>query len=156
MRSIKMLYEETMSPNGIRENIEKFGWQFQWVFDSNNELESFCYSIGFEESYNHPEIIIFDLARETSKIILSELAKEIKNGKVFTPNQRNPDVLSGGFEVMFKEIKPSAFSKYLGIAKDYYKRPFKAYVMLWPDKNNILPIESGCSLTSQSEAIQII
>ncbi len=136
--------------------ILKFGWQFQWVFDSNNELESFCYSIGFEESYNHPEIVIFGLARETSKIILSELATEVKNGKVFTPNQRNSDVLSGGLEVMFKEIKPSTFSEYLGIAKGFYKRPFKAYVMLWPDKSNILSIESGCSLTSQSEVVQII
>ena len=145
-----------MSDKSIIENIEKHGWQFQFVFDSNGVNQDFSYSIGFEQSYNHPEIMIFGLKREKMHSILGEMANDIKNGRVFEPNIKIKDIISGEYEVMLKPIKESLLPEYAGIATRYYQKPFRLYVMLWPDKNNVLPTENNCELTVQNEALGIV
>lgn len=145
-----------MDNEKVKENIDKYGWQYQFVFDPDGEKPDFAYSIGFEESYNHPEIMIFGLKRETMHIILGDIAEEIKNGKFFETNKKIGDVISGDYEVIFKPLIESLHSKYAGAATYYYKKPIRIYVMFWPDKNNILPTESNCELTTQDEALKIV
>ncbi len=145
-----------MNSDHIIENIEKFGWQYQYVFDDNEEKENFGYSIGFEESFDHPEVMIFGLARETMHTILNDIAIDIKEGREFKPNVRTSNVLSGEYEVFFKPLKESMHPEYAGIAMDHYNKPIRIYIMFWPDKNNILPIEPNCELTVQNEALQIV
>lgn len=100
--------------------------------------------------------MIFGLERETMHSILSDIANDIKNGRAFKPNVRTAGIVSDEYEVIFKLIKESLLSEYAGIAERYYKKPFRLYVMFWPDKNNILPTEPGCELTVQNEALQIV
>ncbi len=140
----------------IKENIEKFGWQCQYVFDHDGEKEGFSYSIGFEESYDHPEIMIFGLAKETMHSVLSDIAEDIKEGLVIEPNKKISGILSGDYEVLFKPIVAVNIPEYAGIASDYYSKPFRIYIMFWPDKNNILPTEPNCELTVENEALKIV
>jgi len=145
-----------MSQNSIKENIQKHGWQFQFVFDANGEKEDFAYSIGLEESFDHPEIMIFGLERDTMHSILSDIVSDIRDGTKFKEGVRNGNVLSGEFEVLFKCVKDELLPEYAGIATQYYNRPIRLMVMFWPDKSNILPTEAGCALTVQNEALQIV
>jgi len=140
----------------IKENIEKHGWQFQFVFDAKGENPDFSYSIGFEESFGHPEVMIFGLKRETMHTVLADLAHDIKKGSFFKPNVRIKDVISGGFDVLFKPLKKDKYPEYAGIATEYYNKPFRLLVMFWPDKNNILPTDQNCELTVQNEALEIV
>ncbi|MDH5178060.1 MAG: DUF4262 domain-containing protein [Gammaproteobacteria bacterium] len=140
----------------IEENIKKFGWQYQYVFDEAGEKQDFSYTIGLEESFLHPEIMIFGLKRDQMHKILSELVTDIKKGRVFKPNEKTGDIVAGGYEVMFKPLKEEYIPEYAGTAANYYKKSFRVYVMLWPDKNNILPTEPGCEITVQNEALQIV
>lgn len=80
----------------------------------------------------------------------------LKEGRVFIPNKKTSNVVAGDFDVIFKPIKEEFIPEYAGIAKRYYKKPFRIYVMLWPDKNNTLPTEPGCELTLQNEALKIV
>ncbi|WP_353376432.1 DUF4262 domain-containing protein [Microbulbifer sp. NBRC 101763] len=57
---------------------------------------------------------------------------------------------------MFKPISSNAYKEYLGTAVNYYGKPFRAQVMFWPGKANILPTEEGCELTIQNEALAIV
>ena len=145
-----------MSFESIRENIQKHGWKYQYVFDANGEKEDFSYSIGFEESFDHPEIMIFGLKRETMHSILSDIASDIKEGRKFEEGVRTGDVLSGEFEVIFKSVNEGFLPEYAGIATRFYNKPFRMMVMFWPDKSNILPTEVGCKLTVQNEALKIV
>lgn len=145
-----------MINESIKENIQKYGWQFQYVFDANGEKEDFSYSIGFEESFDHPEIIIFGLKRETMHSILLDIASDIKQGRRFSENVRTGNVLSGELEVLFKPVREELLPEYAGIASRYYNRPFRLMVMFWPDKSNTLPTEAGCTLTAQNEALEIV
>jgi hypothetical protein len=145
-----------MSSTSIKEHIQKYGWRFQYVFDAEGEKEDFAYTIGLEESFGHPEIMIFGLERDTMHSLLQEVVNAVRGGSVFKPGQRYAEILSGDYDVMFKPLKGSAYPEYAGMATDYYERPFQIYVMLWPDKNNVLPTESGCQLTVQDEALKIV
>ncbi|MCG7981357.1 MAG: DUF4262 domain-containing protein [Candidatus Thiodiazotropha lotti] len=140
----------------IEENIAKYGWQFQYVFDETGENQDFSYTIGLEESYSHPEIMIFGLKREQMHAILTDVVNDIKVGRVFKPNEKTRGVLAGDYEVLFRPLREDCIQEYAGIAERYYKRPFRVYIMLWPDKNNILPTEPDCKLTVQNEAMQIV
>ena len=145
-----------MSIESIKENIQKHGWQYQYVFDANGEKEDFSYSIGFEESFDHPEIMIFGLKRETMHAVLSDIASAIKEGRKFEEGVRTGDVLSGELEVMFKPVNEGFLPEYAGIARCFYNKPFRMMVMFWPDKLNVLPTEVGCKLTVQNEALKIV
>lgn len=63
--------------DSLKDNIDKYGWQFQFVFDENGMKHDFAYSIGFEESFNHHEVMIFGLNRQTMHALMSEVAAQI-------------------------------------------------------------------------------
>ncbi len=145
-----------MSSGDIQKHIDEYGWHCLYVFDPDGEKNEFSYSIGFEESFGHPEIIIFGLKREVAHSILSDIASDLRNGATFEPNVKLNNVIGGDLDIMFKPVKQAAFDDYLGTAVRFYQRPFRAWVMLWPDKTNILPDEEGCELTVQDEALGIV
>jgi len=145
-----------MSKDEIQVNIKEFGWHFIFVFDPDGEHQDFSYSIGLEESFGHPEIIIFGLKKDSAHAIIADIVEDVKSGITMKPNQKLGNVIGGDFEVMFKPISVNAYKEYLGTAVNYYGKPFRALVMFWPDKGNILPTEEGCELTIQNEALAIV
>jgi len=145
-----------MTIEKIAKDIEKFGWHSLFVFDPEGEKANFHYTVGIEESYGHPEIIIFGLSQESGHGILTDLIEDIKSENSFEPNKKLGDVIGGDFDVMFKPVKDPRNIEYLAGAENYYKKQFRAYVMLWPDKNNILPTEKACQITIQNEALEIV
>lgn len=145
-----------MSKSEIKENIEECGWHFLFVFDPNGEHEDFSYSVGLEEKFDHPEIIIFGLKKDSAHAIIADIVEDIKSGVKMEPNTKLGNVIGGGFEVMFKPIISSAYKEYLGTAVDYYGREFRALVMFWSGKSNLLPTEKGCEVTVQDEALAIV
>jgi len=145
-----------MAADDIQKHIREYGWHCLHVFDPEGEKQDFSYSIGFEATYDHPEVIVFGLGRETAHEILSDIASDLKNGIKYKTNTRLKNIISGNFEVMFKEVKGDAFHTYLGTAADFYGKPFRAYVLFWPDKGNRLPMDAGCEVTVQDEALEIV
>ena len=142
--------------NSTKQNIKKYGWESVYVFDEKGNKAPFSYSIGFEETFKHPEIMMFGLARETMHGILSDIAAGLKKGIIYPINKRVSKVITAEYDVVFKEINEKYFSDYLGTAVTYYQKPFRAMVMFWPDKNNAFPFESHCEVSNQDEALDII
>ncbi|WP_444919623.1 DUF4262 domain-containing protein [Microbulbifer sp. CnH-101-G] len=145
-----------MNKEEIQGNIKEYGWHFLFVFDPNGEYQDFSYTIGLEESFGHPEIMIFGLKKDSAHAILADIVEDIKSGVKMEPNKKLGNVIGGDFKVMFKPISSNAYKEYLGTAVNYYGKPFRAQVMFWPDKANILPTEEGCELTIQNEALAIV
>tara|TARA_R110001599_G_C11842396_1_gene619594 strand:- start:77 stop:508 length:432 start_codon:yes stop_codon:yes gene_type:complete len=140
----------------VVQDIETHGWHCVFVFDPEGKHADFAYSIGFEESYRHPEIIVFGLGKDVSHAILADIAEDLRKGTVYETHRRVSDVIGGGLDVCFRPLKPEAYGEYLGTAMSYYQRPFRALVMLWPDRSNVLPHENGWEENGQAEAIEIV
>jgi hypothetical protein len=100
--------------------------------------------------------MIFGLSKEVMHTLLSNIAYDLKEGKKFHVDKKIEGILNGGLSVMFKQMQESALPEYAGIALDYYGKSVPMLVLLWPDKNNILPTEVGCDLTVQDEAVNVV
>ncbi len=57
---------------------------------------------------------------------------------------------------MFKAIKEQHHSEYFGAAQRHHQKPFRVWVMFWPDKNNLFPFDDGCEIKLQDEALNLI
>lgn len=145
-------------PNAtVREHIKQYGWHCLnvWPRVGDEEHTAFSYTIGFTESYEHPEIMIFGLG-DKAHGILNQCATLIKKGTRFIEGEPNGDVLSGDFKVLFKPVRKDCFGEYLGTALRYYgERPFEALVLFWPNKEHQFPWETP-EPGVQAEALHVV
>ncbi|GAA5444855.1 hypothetical protein Misp06_03047 [Microbulbifer sp. NBRC 101763] len=77
-----------MNKEEIQGNIKEYGWHFLFVFDPNGEYQDFSYTIGLEESFGHPEIMIFGLKKDSAHAILADIVEDIKSGVKMEPNKK--------------------------------------------------------------------
>ena len=139
-------------------DITTYGWSFMYV-DTNQEqgIESFSYTIGFEKTYNHPEIITFGLPAEPAHGILSATAAAIKDGEKMPLHEPIENILGGDLKVMFKPLDHNCYKDYLSVAIEAYQTTrFRTQVMLWPDKEGKFPTENEYSILVQRHALKVI
>lgn len=139
-------------------DIEQYGWSTMYV-DANRErgMESFSYTIGLEETYDHPEVIVFGLPAETAHNILSAIAHAIKEGESMPLHTPVENILGGDFNVIFKPLASEAYADYLSVAiSSYRSAEFRTQIMFWPDKEGYLPTEDSYSIQGQLTALKLI
>ncbi len=123
-------------------DIRDFGCHVIMVLE-DNQGPAFAYSIGFQERFNHPEVLILGLPHELMHQMINEMAERIKAGARFAAGQHHPDLLSD-YDCLFVEVEKKYFDDYVGQALDYYrKRPFGVLQCLWPDKRHLFPPDAG-------------
>ena len=141
----------------IAGHIEKYGWHCLHVAPCQDDEEPFSYSIGFTESYGAPEVLVFGLPHDKAHGLLDACASALKKGHAITPEVEDPELLSGGYKVVFKRVRPECFDKYLGTADRYYRgKPFGAVVMFLPDSEHRFPWQAGYSYIRMDEALTIV
>lgn len=151
-----MSFEDILEKAG--RDIEKYGWTFMFV-DADQELgmESFSYTIGFEKTYKHPEIITFGLPAESAHGIISSAAAAIKEGEDLPLQVPVGNILSGEFKVLFKPFAQDHYDDYLRVAVETYRtKDFRTQVMLWPDKEGNYPTDSAYGIQVQRNALKVI
>ena len=99
----------------------------------------FSYSIGLYKNYNHPEIIMIGLKRETMHVIINNIAEDIKKGKIYIPFLAYDDILND-YECFFIEVKKDNYIDYVGQAINFYKSDdFPLLQCVYPDKSGVYP-----------------
>jgi len=141
-----------------KSDIEQYGWTFMYV-DAEQErgIESFSYTIGFEKTYAHPEIITFGLPAEPAHGILSAAAAAIKEGEKLSLHVPVENIIGGELNVIFKPLNHEHYDDYLSVAIEAYgTKDFRAQIMLWPDKEGNSPNEKAYSIQVQRTASKAI
>jgi hypothetical protein len=100
-------------------NIKKYGLHIIQVF-ADEQNPQFSYSIGLFENYLHPEIIIIGLRHELARILLNNMAHDIKNGKTFTAGEYHEGVLDN-FVCYFGEVPQNQYQDNVGWATWFYE-----------------------------------
>ena len=141
----------------MRSDVERFGWHCLSVHPGEGKVGTHVtYTIGLTETFDHPEIMIFGLSNKISHGILSDCVQMIREGTVFQPNVEYPEVISGEYKVVFKEVRPEYLPEYFGAAVRFYKdKHFSGFVMFWPDKEHKFPWQET-NLTAQREALDVV
>ena len=128
--------------NEIQNNIKEFGYHIVLVLP-DHDYTSFGYTVGLEESFNHPEILISGLSENTSAQILKDIASDISNGKQFKTQIEYLDVL---YEMpcVFIEVKKEYFNSLFGRGIRYYNGyNFNVLQCVWPDRNKFFPWQTN-------------
>ncbi len=141
--------------NDLKSSIKEHSFGSVYVFPESETRHSFHYTIGFQQSFAQPEILIFGLSKEVGSQILWSIKEKLQAGESLEPNRRLSGILSRGLDVMFLPVIHPIKVEYLAVARQHYKEPFQALVMLWPDENNVLPNEPYSTNTSQIQAFEI-
>ncbi len=125
----------------VDEDIAKYGWHVLSV--ACEDSPSFSYTVGFEQTLSHPEIIMSGLGTELMHHLLNDIGELIKNGSSFKNGDLSNEVVKG-FPVKFIEVKDSALSEYLRVAKAHYdNKGFRALQCVWPDKDGVFQTASN-------------
>ncbi len=129
----------------VLSNVKDFGFHIVWI-KSNNTEPDYCFTIGLEYSYKHPEIILIGLPISTTKSIINNLGSKIRTGQRFIDDHQCINISSQ--KLMMKKMHPSHYRDYLGYFLWFYdsiKTPPDVMQLVWSDECGKFPWDEGCS-----------
>lgn len=132
----------SMAHANLRKMIEEFGWTA--VMTETEDGHPFIYTIGLEESYNHPEVFISGMGRQGKDLLDIVVHFIADDGRQFGDGEIANDVIVGrdGEPMPVKFVDTSMHCRINYMCQAYYhneEKDFKAIQMLWPDTQNKFP-----------------
>ncbi len=128
----------------IAEDIGADGFHVLKVFDPEGTEPSFAYTLGLEETFEHPEIAIFGLNDDLDFMfhVLSGLGARVKKGERFEHGAKKTGILPG-YSCAFARMPKASFESHFGQALQRRggARGFKALQCIWPDPKKHFPWE---------------
>jgi hypothetical protein len=123
--------------------IKEYGWQVTCVLEELPDYPGFGYTVGLTETWNHPEVIVFDLLVDDANGVLNALARVVQGGTRLEAGMRIPDILEG-VDVEIRAVLPRWRDEYLlGACTRYGVENFDAVQCVWPDQEGRFPGEFG-------------
>lgn len=131
----------------IARDIAHHGCHVISVFDPEEKLPVFAYTIGVTESAGAPEAIVFGLSRNLGHSLLNEYCRRARAGERFARGTKVGGFLEG-FPVLFEPVRASRHAEYtLGCARRYGRLSLEYAVVqvVWPSTRGVWPWEKAAS-----------
>ncbi|NRA68844.1 MAG: DUF4262 domain-containing protein [Pseudobacteriovorax sp.] len=123
------------------QDIKDTGCSIKHVLEES-DLPPFSYTIGLNQSYGHPEIIVIGLKRDLAHWILNECNRLISEGSKFACN-KSYDGFLDNVSVKFNLVEKRFYEEYLGWGIWLNKGlDFKVLQLLYPTTLGMFPWES--------------
>ena len=121
----------------VADVVAEHGWSCQSV-SAGGDDPAFAYSVGFPETLNAPQFIIFGLAPELMHRILWGVFRQVSAGAPAIAGARWRDLLDG-YDCVTIGVYPSRVLEYLGFAQGYHRHRRRegivsALQLVWPAK----------------------
>jgi hypothetical protein len=125
----------------VFDDVAKFGWHVVGVLPGADGAPEYSFSVGFYETYEHPELVIFGLPMESAHKIIGSCLERINEGAGFEAGQVRDDILKN-HAIAVLAVDGTFYRDYLGTAIGFYDSlEFPALQLVWPDKSNRFPWE---------------
>jgi hypothetical protein len=128
--------------------IARNGWTVITVNSSKTEM-GYTYSIGFEETFKHPEVVFVGIPLDLAQTLIGDIAKGLKDRSIKLP-------VAGGetaqiikqFNVLVRPV-PEKYARRLarGAFDRRYPKPVRLLQLCIPDTNGVLPDKPWCDPT---------
>jgi hypothetical protein len=123
----------------IRSDIAASGFHVMMVAGDEGEPD-FGYTIGLQERFGHPEVLMVGLSMENMHRLLEAIGTQVSRGKRFAAGEVNKGDVFTTAEVVFKQVSAKNIVDYCGYALWYYAgKPFQVLQCVWPDKRHRFP-----------------
>lgn len=122
----------------LLDDIRRVGWHILGI-ERNSTTPNVAHTVGLQQSFQHPEIVIVGLKLQSMMQILSDLGERVVQGTKLTASIELDDVLEG-YAVRFEDVLPVAHERFLPAAHEFYGAAgFAALQCVWPDKSGLFP-----------------
>ncbi len=122
----------------IRATIATYGWMVMRI-DEDDQGPGFAYTIGLEQSFAHPEVIVVGLRMDTAQTVLNNVGADIRGGAAYAAGLIYTDILDA-YSVTFRRVPEYQYAAYLGAARRYYaERAFRALQLIYPSRDGRWP-----------------
>ncbi|MES1157045.1 MAG: DUF4262 domain-containing protein [Alphaproteobacteria bacterium] len=136
----------------IIDAIDEHGWFCPYIFDDKSKNPDFAYSVGFTQTLDCPEFIVFGLGQNLMHAILSRVFRQIRDGKRPEDNQRWSDLIEG-FDCIARAVHSTNIVRdYFNSAMWFWGDPaergseLKAFQLVWPSaKTGLFPWDADCA-----------
>ena len=129
------------SKQKIIDDIQQYGWHVIKVTEDDLG-PGFGYSVGFFETFAHPEVLIIGLKLDLIHSLINKIGKELRLGKTFNSDTFSENVLDN-FKFYFTWVDKKFYDEYVGQAQWYYSnKDFPLLQCLYPTTKGIYPWEN--------------
>ncbi len=121
-------------------DIKEIGWGINGVPPKDGN-PGFVFTTGLFYSFGHPEVIIFGINFETSKLILNKIGFKIKSGSSYENDSYYDDIFEN-YTSYFHDVDLKFYEEHLGQALWLYKNlenSFPCLQLVWPDRAGYMP-----------------
>jgi hypothetical protein len=123
----------------VEEHIAESGFHLTYVFSQ----PPLCYSVGFTQTWAHPELLLFGLGFDDAKTILIELASQVEGGERFTHGRADHEIFEQS--IAFVEIPQDEYpGRFIVTIAVYGDMQFRALQVVTPDAAGRFPWHSDC------------
>ena len=127
------------------EIIEHFGWHVMTVaLRAGEDGNVWAYSTGLYYTYQHPEILLFNLGNDTLIQIINQIGRRVRAGEKFEPGPQCPETFAN-CECAFRPVPSVHHREHVGFSIWFYEHaPFPLLQCFWPDKSHRFLWEPEC------------
>lgn len=122
----------------VLDDIANFGWHFVSVLEDEAQPPH-GFTIGFFETFKHPEVVIIGLDAKLMHSMASGIAKNLKEGLSIPLGQHYPGLLDG-FDCVLVNVDKKHYQSHVGFARWYYEgNNFPLAQCVWPSNEGVFP-----------------
>ncbi len=123
-------------------DVNTIGWHAAIVEPANAHY-GWAFSVGFAQTFHHPEIAVFGLPNDVLRALLDTIGRTLRAGRSYAEGQED-DLLVLPYRCVFRGIDDSWRDRMLPDAAWFYgARPFSALQLVWPDRAHRFPWDDG-------------
>jgi Domain of unknown function (DUF4262) len=127
--------------------IETTGWLLEPVaanLDTDPALPGYGYTIGFEQTFGFPEVVIVGLKPVAAKGLAGLVADVLRGGNPVPVGEQFRGLYDGEQRAALVPVDVEALGAMFPAATAWYQdQPFRMVQLVWPDRNGWLPWEPG-------------
>lgn len=128
--------------HACRESIRKVGWHCIAIL-AESGTPDYAYTIGLEQTYGHPELVICGLPARAAHGVLTAAVELIERGSRFGDGDER-DGIAQGFPLRFRAIPLDRCSLEFHVSDVHYGHKAGRLQVVWPDPDCRFPSDPGC------------
>lgn len=106
----------------------------------------FQYSVGLTYNFDLPEIITVGQKHDWGHAMVNVIRDRVRSGEAFVAGQRINGLIPPNYDAMLVAIDKRHYPELFGYCLWFYcGDDFAAFQLVWPDKENRFPWDTGCS-----------
>ena len=133
------------SDRRVANHVRKYGCHVVSVFDPEDKLPTFSYSIGIQATMGVPEAIVIGLSPDLGHFLIYEYNDQVRQGVKFERGVPYADFLEG-FNIYVEPAQPKLLTEYtLGCSRFYKGEAYSVVQLIYPTTSGVWPWQDGAS-----------